>query len=154
MTSGTGRISLAAAGSLALALTLAACGHDSSPRQIQASNPTVTYKYSNDRDLVEANQRATSFCSQYQSTPRTLSLTTDRDGDRIAVFECVNGATTGALTPAPTSSLTYTYRTDQELLEASRTAQTYCANRGAAQVLSNVTTNANGTRTVTFQCAG
>lgn len=150
----TGRLSLAAAGTLAVGLAVAGCEHASSPRQIQASNPTVTYKYSNDRDLIEANQRAASFCGQYQSLPRTLSLTTDRDGDRIAVFECVQGGATGTLAPSLAPSLTYTYRTDRELLEASRTAQTYCANRGSAQVVSNVTTNPNGTRTVTFQCAG
>lgn len=154
MNSITRRLSLATAGVVAIGLTVAGCDRASSPRQVQASNPTVTYKYSSDRDLVEANQRAASFCSQYQATPRQASLSTDRDGDRIAVFECVQGGATGAFVPPANPSLTYTYRTDRELLEASRTAQTYCANRGSAQVVSNVFNNPNGTRTVTFQCAG
>jgi hypothetical protein len=51
------------------------------------------------------------------------------------------------------SNLTYTYRNDQELLEASRSAQNYCANSGSQQVISNIVTNANGTKTVTFQCS-
>ena len=147
------------AGALLVGLGLAGCEQASSPRQVQASNPTVTYRYSNDRDLVEANQRAATFCSQYQSVPRTASLTTDRDGDRIAVFECVQSG--AALVPSTTTTLvtpaaphlTYTYRTDAELLEASRTAQNYCANRGSPRVVSNIMTNPNGTRTVTFQCA-
>lgn len=141
------------AGVLLLGFAAAGCEQASSPRQVQASNPTVTYKYRNDRDLIEANQRAATFCGQYQSVPRTASLTTDRDGDRIAVFECVQSGPTATLVPPTNPSLTYTYRTDRELLEASRTAQSYCANRGSTQVMSNVITNANGSRTVTFQCS-
>lgn len=146
----------AVAGVLAISLAAAGCEQMSSPRQVQASNPTVTYKYRNDRDLIEANQRAASFCSQYQSVPRTASLMTDRDGDRIAEFECVQSGygPTAALMPPPGPNLTYTYRTDRELLEATRTAQTYCANRGLSQTTSYITTNPNGTRTVTFQCVG
>jgi len=152
------------AGALLAVLGLAACEQASSPRQVQASNPTVTYKYSSDRDLVEANQRAASFCSQYGATPRTVSLGSDGSGDRIAMYECVQaGAATtvmppvyssAALAPPTGSNLTYTYRTDRELLEASRQAQAYCANRGSSQVTSNMIVNANGSRTVTFQCAG
>ena len=158
MNARTRRLSTAGFAGLLLVGLLAACEQTSSPTQVQASNPTVTYKYRNDRDLVEANQRAASFCSQYQSVPRTVSIGNGGDGDRMAVFECVQSGSTAALVPQTTlapagNSLTYTYRTDRELLEASRTAQTYCANRGSPQVVSNVMTNANGSRTVTFQCS-
>ena len=152
------RMSTAGFAGLVLVGLVAACEQTSSPRQVQASNPTVTYKYRNDRDLMEANQRAATFCSQYQSVPRTMSIGNGGDGDRIAVFECVQSGSTAALVPQTTlapvgSSMTYTYRTDRELLDASRSAQAYCANRGSPQVISNVITNPNGTRTVTFQCS-
>ena len=151
------RLSTAGFAGLLLVGLVAACEQTSSPRQVQASNPTVTYKYRNDRDLMEANQRAATFCNQYQSVPRTVSIGNGGDGDRIAVFECVQSGSSAALVPQTTlapvgSSMTYTYRTDRELLDASRTAQAYCANRGSPQMNSNVITNANGSRTVTFQC--
>ena len=158
MNARTRRLSTAGFAGVLLVGLVAACEQTSSPRQVQASNPTVTYKYRNDRDLMEANQRASTFCSQYQSVPRTVSIGNDSDGDRIAVFECVQSGSTAALVPQTTlapagRSMTYTYRTDRELLDASRTAQAYCANRGSPQVISNVITNANGSRTVTFQCS-
>jgi len=52
----------------------------------------------------------------------------------------------------PNSNLTYTYRTDQELLDVSQSAQTYCFNAGSSQVASRIVSNGNGTKTVTFQC--
>ena len=50
-------------------------------------------------------------------------------------------------------NLTYNYRTDQDLLDASRNAQAYCMNSGSQQVTSNIVANKDGTRTVTFQCS-
>jgi hypothetical protein len=38
-------------------------------------------------------------------------------------------------------------------VEASRTAQNYCMNSGSQQLISDIVTNANGTKTVTFQCS-
>ena len=145
--------SLGIAAAFLLGFVAAGCEQASSPRQVQASNPTVTYKYMNDRDLIEANQQAAAFCSQYRSVPRTASLTTDRDGGRVAVFECVQGGSTASMVSPASPSLTYTYRTDRELLEATRTAQSYCANRGSPQVVSDVIANANGSRTVMFRCS-
>jgi len=123
----------------------------SSPEQVQASNPSVTYKYSSDQELVQANQSAATFCNRYQSVPRATNFANDPDGSRIVVFECVQ---TSAAPPAQYNpNLTYNYRTDQELLDASRNAQIYCMNNGSQQVISNIVTNANGTKTVTFQCS-
>lgn len=124
----------------------------SSPQQVKASNPSVTYKYRGDQELVQANQNATTFCNRYQSVPRTASFANDPDGSKVVVFECVQ---TPSAAPPPqfSSNLTYNYRTDQELLDASRNAQIYCMNNGSQQVLSNIVTNANGTKTVTFQCS-
>ena len=124
----------------------------SSPQQVQASNPSVTYKYRSDQELVQANQNAATFCNRYQSVPRTVSFANDPDGSRVVVFECVQ-ASPAAAPPQFNANLTYTYRTDQELLDASRNAQSYCMNKGSQQVVSNIVTNPNGTKTVTFQCS-
>src|SRR4029453_9029560 len=109
---------------------VAACGQvPSSPQAVQATNPTVTYNYRTDQELVTANQNATTFCNQYQTTPRTANLTSNSDGSKTVLFECVR--TTAAIpapAPAPTpvpanpNLLTYSYRTDQELVQESQTA--------------------------------
>lgn len=124
-----------------------------SPQQVQASNPTVTYKFHSDQELVQANQSAATFCNRYQSTPRAASFANDPDGSRVVVFECVQTAPAPPPQPQINPNLTYNYRTDQELLDASRNAQIYCMNNGSQQVVSNIVTNANGTKTVTFQCS-
>jgi len=125
----------------------------SSPEQVATSNPSITYKYRNDEELVQAGQRAATHCNQYQSIPRTSSFGSDPDGSRVVVFECVPASAPTAPRPAFNPNLTYNYRTDQELLDSSRNAQTYCMNNGSQQVVSNIITNANGTRTVTYQCS-
>ena len=142
-------IALLAAGSLA------ACAQTvpTPPQAVQATSPTVTYNYRTDQELVTANQGATTFCSQYQTVPRTSNITNNSDGSKTVVFECVR--TTAAL-PAPVPvnpPLSYSYRTDQELVQASQTASAYCSQNGALPMTSRVTTNADGSRTVTFQCA-
>jgi hypothetical protein len=54
--------------------------------------------------------------------------------------------------PAPANPLVYSYSTDQQLLDASRNAQSYCMSQGRSQTTSTIVTNANGMRTITFQC--
>jgi hypothetical protein len=134
-------------------LMLASCVPQySAPVQVQANNPSVTYKYHGDEELVQANQNAAAFCNRYQSAPQTASFATDPDGSKIVVFECVQTSPPPAPLPQINSNLTATYQTDQELLEASRKAQAYCMNNGLPQMISNIVTNVNGTKTVTFQC--
>src|SRR5512134_2980829 len=92
---------------------VASCGPLASSQQpVQSSNPSVTYKYRTDQELLQANQNATTFCGQYQTAPRTASLTNNADGSKTAVFECVR---TGVPVPPPTTPTTpsqsYTYRT-------------------------------------------
>jgi hypothetical protein len=131
---------------------LASCGPmATSPQQVQSSNPTVTYNYRTDQELVQANQNATTFCGQYQTTPRTANITNNPDGSRSVVFECVR---TTAAPPAPPAapSQSYTYRTDQELVQASQTASAYCMSYGSQPMTSSIVINPNGTKTVTFQC--
>jgi hypothetical protein len=131
---------------------VASCGQLASSQQpVQSSNPSVTYNYRTDQELLLANQNATTFCGQYQTTPRTSTLTNNADGSKTVVFECVR---TALPAPAPVNpNLSYTYRTDQELVQASQTASAYCLQNGSQQpTTSRLTTNSDGTRTATFQC--
>ena len=126
----------------------------SSPQQVQASNPSVTYTYHNDQELLQVNQSAATFCNQYRSIPQATNFTTDQTGNQVVVFQCVPPtAVAEALPSQPNPNLTYTYQTDQQLLDASRNAQMYCANKGSQQVTSNIASNPDGTRTVAFQCS-
>ena len=135
---------------------VAACAQaPSTPQAVQATSPTVTYNYRTDQELVTANQSAMTFCSQYQTVPRTSNITNNSDGSKTVVFECVRTtAAVSAPAPVPVNPpLSYSYRTDQELVQASQTASAYCAQNSALPMTSRVTTNLDGSRTVTFQCA-
>ncbi len=130
------------------------CVASHSLQQVRTSNPSVTYAYSGDQELLQAEQNAVTFCSQYNSTPQPARITTNPNGgSNNVVFECGPNLPAGTL-PQQTLSpnLTYTYRTDQELLEASRTAEAYCASNGSQRVVSNITANTDGSKTVIFQC--
>jgi len=147
------KINVCAASVLAgLMATSCASLHDSSPDQVAASNPSVTYNYRNDDELIQAGQRAATYCNQYQSIPRTDSFGSDPNGGSMVVFECVPTSAPTAPQPQFNPNLTYNYRNDQDLVDAARNAQIYCMNRGSRQVVSNIATNSDGTKTVTFQC--
>jgi hypothetical protein len=66
------------------------------------------------------------------------------------VFECVRTALSAAAPGNP--NLSYTYQTDQELVQASQTANAYCLKYGSQPMTSNMVTNSDGTKSVTFQC--
>jgi hypothetical protein len=130
---------------------VAACTPFSSSQQpVQSRNPSVTYNYRTDQELIQANQHATTYCSQYQTTARTANITTNPDGSKAVVFECVR-TTLPAPAPVPPSQ-SYSYRADQELIQVSQTADAYCLRYGARPMMSNIVTNPDGTKTVTFQC--
>ena len=132
---------------------VAACAQvPPSPQTVQATSPTVTYNYRTDQELVTANQNATTFCSQYQTAPRTASVSNNSDGTRTVVFECVRTAAVPPPAPVNPNLLTYSYRTDQELVQASQTASAYCMQNGSLPMTSRVMTNPDGSRTVAFQC--
>jgi hypothetical protein len=143
---------------LVAAVMTASCAStlSSSPREVAANNPTVTYQYRNDDELIQANQRAVSFCDPYQSLPRAQHFSEDSDHQKVVIFECVAGTQTAVIRPAvirqSDSELRYDYRSDQELLDVSRTAQVQCRNNGRPDVSSNVTVNSDGSRSVTFHC--
>jgi hypothetical protein len=138
---------------LVAAASLTACAQ--TPREIHASNPTVTYNYRTDQELLQANQNASSYCAQYQTAPRTRTVTNNADGTRTVVFECVGpvsptvASTTTTTTVVPPPGMRYTYRSDQELIQASQTASARC---GTYPMTSTIVTNADGSRTVTFSC--
>ncbi len=136
-------------------VAVAACTTSShSLQQVKASNPSVTYEYRGDQELLQAQQNAVTFCNQYQSAPRPARFTTGSNGEANNVaFECDPSLRTAApRQQAFDPNLTYSYRTDQELLDASWNAQTYCMNNGSQRAVSNIRTNTDGSRTVAFQC--
>src|SRR3984893_5057116 len=127
--------------------TLAACAQlPSSPQPVQASNPSVTYGYRTDQELFRASQNATTYCGQSQPAPRAATITNNADGSKTAVFECVR---TAAVAPPPVNpNLSYTYRTDQELVQASQTASAYCLKNGSQPMTSSsMMSNSGRTRT-------
>lgn len=136
---------------------LASCAYPPSPpREVQAEKPSVTYNYRSDSDLLQASQKAANYCAQYQSVERTQRITNNPDGTKSVVFDCVKTApVASAPAPAPIGPphMTYTYRSDQELLDASRNAQSYCMRNGMTALTTNTVANVDGSRTATFQCS-
>jgi hypothetical protein len=132
---------------------IAACAMDPSVQQpVRATNPSVTFNYRTDQDLLQANQNATAYCSQYQTAPRTVNITNNADGSKAVVFECVRSTLPPGPTPTtPTHS--YTYRTDQELVQASQTAGAYCLQHGSQPMTSNIVINPNGTGDLSMRSA-
>jgi hypothetical protein len=135
-------------------VAVASCAPSHSLQQVKTSNPSVTYEYRGDQELLQAQQNAVTFCNQYQSAPRPARFTSGpNDGSNNVVFECdPNLPTAAPPVQAAGPNLTYSYRTDQELLDASRSAQTYCMVNGSQVAVSNIGTNQDGSRTVMFQC--
>ena len=133
---------------------VAACELPHSLQQVKTSNPSVTYEYRGDQELLQAQQNAVTFCNQYGSAPRPARFTTGSNGQsNNVVFECdPNLRTAAPRQQAFDPDLTYSYRTDQELLDASWNAQTYCMNNGSQRAVSDIRTDADGSRTVVFQC--
>ena len=146
-----------------VALTMvsaAACAQpvttSTTPVAVQASTPTVTYNYRTDAELLQSNQNAITYCGQYQTTPRAGSITSNADGSKTVVFDCVGpvvASTSTTAVPVVPAGMRYSYRTDQDLVQASQNASAYCARTGALPMTSSIVTNADGTRTVVFQCS-
>jgi hypothetical protein len=131
-------------------------------QEVEARPPKVSYKYSSDDGLVEANAKARTYCSQYASAPSIQgSVSHNQDGTRTATFECVK--TTAVVTPPPVATApapvpapsrgyyNYSYRSDAELLQAIQSADSYCARTGQI-ASSSIITNTDGTKTLTYQC--
>lgn len=151
-----GGLSLAALASILVAAGgLAACA-EVSPEQVHSSNPSVTYNYNTDQQLLQAKQKAATFCRRYQSTaPGLGAITKNPDGTKRVSFECVPVAAmppmTAMATPPAAAPFTYTYHTGPELLMGSQDAQAYCFKYGEHS-RATITTNPDGSKTAAFQC--
>ncbi len=107
---------LAAAGA---ASSCVASSSSHSLEQVRASPPSVTYAYDDDEELLQAEQNALTFCSRYNSTPEPARITSSSNvGTKDVTFECGPNPPAAVVVPQPVPgpNLTYSYRTDQELL--------------------------------------
>lgn len=148
------KVAIATTAAFAALMTVSCVStRSSSPQQVEVSNPTVTYKYRNDDELIQANQRAMTYCDQYQSFPQAEHIGHDQEGSNIVVFECLNRTEPAVPQRQRASDLTYNFQTDQELLDVSRDAQVYCLNSGQPEMDSDIVVNSNRSKTVTFRCS-
>jgi len=69
----------------AIPLAFAGCGGIGGPEQVNASAPRVTYRFTNDREMAEATQRAEAFCRNYGKSARLVG----GPQSDLATFECV-----------------------------------------------------------------
>jgi hypothetical protein len=123
----------------------------SPPEQVGDPKLRVTYNYRGDQESMQASQKAAAFCAQYQSRAHILHSDDELDGTTTAEFECLPGIPAAAAPPLAAHSMTYSYRNDQELLNATHNAQSQCP-PSDNPVTSTISIDSNGNRTVTFQC--
>lgn len=144
-----------AAGLIGLGTLVSCASPRSTPQEVRAQNPSITYNYRTDSDLLEASRNAATYCSKYQSFARTERITDNPDGTKTVVFDCAKtrGPAASTATPVAGPKMTYTYSSDQDLLDASRSAQNLCMKNGSVALTSNIAANADGSRTITFQCS-
>ena len=136
------------------AAALAACASSgpSQPQRVSSENPKVTYKYDSDQELLGASEQAAEFCRQYAgTTPQPGPIVDNNDGSESVVFECVPVGGTSSTAAASLPPMTYTYRTSQELLQVSQSAESVCNEMGK-HATATIETNVDGTKTVTFKC--
>ena len=140
---------------------LYACATDTyrAPREIETRPPKVSYKYSSDEGLVEANAKARTYCSQYAATPNIQGTVKETgDGQKAVTFECVRTAAVvptpsspTVVVPPPATSRGFSYRSDTELLRALDSASIECSRNGL-MASSTVYTNPDGSKTLAYQC--
>lgn len=149
------RAPIRAAAATILAVGLGACvAPMPPPQQIDATEPKVTYSYATDQDLIEVTRKAETYCAKYATWPRNSGITQGPDGTKSVQFTCdrpIAAAPPPPPRPVP-PTVSYSYRTDRELVEVSRSAQAYCQQFGASARSGHVTQNVDGTRTVAFDC--
>jgi hypothetical protein len=139
------------------AAALAACSAYSRPAvETSSSKPTVSYVYGDDQGLLDATRKAETFCAQYNAWPTAAGFEARSDG-RHLTFVCDQQRTsspapaTVVVPPAP-PALNYPYRDDRGLIDAVNQAQRYCMGFNANARSTRVTNNADGSRTVSFEC--
>jgi hypothetical protein len=135
------------------AILLAGCS-SSEPKAVQATNPTITFQYRGDDELIRANQSAADYCAQYRSVPQTSRFEDSRDG-RTVIFECTPTASDVPRTRVRgyDPDIPYGYRGDQDLMDAAHDAQLYCREHYQARAVSAVWVAPDGTKTTSYRCA-
>ena len=136
-----------------ICLTGVGCGPEYSvpiePEVIRTEAPKVSYKYDSDEALLEANNEARTYCSQYASTPNIQgSIIRNPDGTKSVTFECVKA---GLPTPQVIPPMSCRYLTDEELLQAMRSADIYCASLGKI-ASTTIVVNPDSTKSLNYQC--
>jgi hypothetical protein len=143
-----------------IGVSLAACGpiRDDDAEQVESEPPSVSYDFETDNGLLEANSKARAFCSQYASTPSVSGTIIDNpDGTNTVKFDCITTAALSAPLPVqvypapPAVPRGYVYRSETELLAALQSADMYCDDFGK-NASTSIATNADGTRSLSFQC--
>lgn len=143
---------------LLMGVALAACvGPVGRAQSVHEEAPSVTYKFTDDDGLVDATIKAEAYCREYNAWPTNAGMRMDSDGSNQVTFVCDQDRTTtygGAQRRSMPGDVTvdYTYRDEQALVDATTQAQRHCARYGAEARSQTVTTAADGTRTITFEC--
>lgn len=126
------------------------------PQEVRLTKPTVTYSYETGNQLVEATRKAEDYCRQFDSWPRVSTISPNTRNGRDAVFTCDRPRTAvyEPLRPLPPARpmVSYAYRDDRDLVEAMQSAERYCSRYNSRPASTNVITNADGSRTVQFDC--
>ncbi|HKJ72590.1 MAG TPA: hypothetical protein VKA19_00610 [Alphaproteobacteria bacterium] len=118
-------------------------------RVVDASRPTVTYHFSNDRDLVVATNKARAYCEDYNAWPRTVGI--DEDGDEVK-FVCDRKT---AYQPDPEWTdrhVSFSFTSHHDLVEATARAESYCRRYNAEPEDLHIHSNPDGSQTATFEC--
>lgn len=151
-------VRLAPVVALVAGLGLASCvAPPPQPQPVEQTTPSVTYSYRSDQELVEATRRAETYCRNYNALPRTANITDKEDGAYDVVFVCdrgVRGPTAAVATRPVIPSVSYTYNSHQQLVEATRTADSYCLGHNARARMTQITPGpaGAGSKTVVFTC--
>jgi hypothetical protein len=140
------------------AAAIAACATPTGRAEpVEATPPSVTYKYSDEQGLIDASLKAETYCRDFNSWPTSTGVHVEQDGARRVTFVCDQdrtetyaGARHRSMPPNPT--VQYTYRDERGLIEATTQAQQHCASFGAEARSTKVSRNSGGTRTVEFEC--
>ena len=140
-----------------LAAALVSCAEFRQPAvQTSASKPTVSYVYNDDQGLVEATRKAETYCAQYSAWPTSSDIVTQPDGRHVTFFcdqpRTVTSAPATVVVPPAQQVVSYPYRDDRGLIEAANQAQRYCMGFNANARSTVVINNADGSRTLTFEC--
>ena len=136
---------------IAVLAAAAACGTTHTPlKEVGAQPPSVTYSFSTDAELLEANQRARVYCGQWATKPWVQGLISNESDDtKTVTFQCVKASPQPPPSSLPASS---SFSSDAQLLDALESAAAYCEDQGK-EATSSIVTNPDGTKALSSQCS-